>query len=74
MAKHFPVNGSPNRTHAVDVTDHVDKGVASLQEHRVYLDNLGRDFDPDTFLRMNLNAVGEEFGCDYAVAFEIVRI
>ena len=68
------VNGSPNRTHAVDVTDHVDKGIASLEEHRVYLDNLGRDFDVDTFLRMNLNAVGEEFGCDYAVAFEIVRI
>ena len=68
------VSGSPNRTHAVDVTDHVDKGVASLQEHRVYLDNLGSDFDADTFLRMNLNAIGEAFGCDYAVAFEVVRI
>ncbi len=68
------VSGSPNRTHAVDVTDHMDKGVASLEEHRVYLENLGTDFDPDTFLRMNLNATGETFGCDYAVAFEVVRI
>ena len=41
---------------------------------RVYIENLGRDFDPDTFLRMNLNAIGEQFGCDYAVSFEVVRL
>ena len=34
----------------------------------------GGDFDPDTFLRMNLNATGELFGCDYAVAFEVITI
>ena len=68
------VGGSPNRTHAVDVTDFIEKGVASLEEHRVYIENLGRSFDPDTFLRMNLNAIGEQFGCDYAVAFEVIRI
>ena len=68
------VTGSPNRTHAVDVTDFVDKGVASLEEHRVYIENLGRDFDPDIFLRMNLNAIGDRFGCDYAVAFQMLRI
>ena len=65
------VNGSSDPTHAVDVTECIDKGIASLQEHRVYIDNLGRSFDPDMFLRMNLNAVGERFGCDYAVSFEI---
>ncbi len=68
------ISGSPERTHAVDVTDHIDKGVASLEEHRVYIENLGSDFDPDTFLRMNLNAIGEQFGCDYAVSFEVVRL
>ena len=68
------VSGSPSPTHAVDVTDHVDKGVASLEEHRVYIENLEKDFDPDTFLRMHLNAVGEMFGCDYAVAFEVVGL
>jgi LmbE family N-acetylglucosaminyl deacetylase len=68
------VAGSPSPTHAVDVTDHIEKGVASLEEHRVYIDNLGGDFDPDMFLRMNLNAVGETFGCDYAVSFQVVRI
>ena len=69
------VSGSSDPTHAVDVTDFIDKGVESLQEHRVYIDNLvGRSFDPDMFLRMNLNAVGELFGCDYAVSFEIFKI
>ena len=68
------VAGSPSPTHAADVTDYIEKGVASLEEHRVYIDNLGSDFDPDMFLRMNLNAVGETFGCDYAVSFQVVRI
>jgi len=66
------VSGSPHATHAVDVTDWIEKGVASLQEHRVYIENLGRSFDPDMFLRMNSNAIGELFGCDYAVSFEMV--
>ena len=68
------VNGSAGSTHAVDVTDFIDKGVASLEEHRVYIENLGGGFDPDTFLRMNLNAAGERFGCDYAVTFEVITI
>lgn len=68
------VHGSSDPTHAVDVTDFIDKGVESLQEHRAYIDNLGRSFDPDMFLRMNLNAVGERFGCDYAVSFEIFNL
>lgn len=67
-------NGSPSPTHAIDVTDHVDKGVASLEEHRVYIENLGQSFDPDMFLRMNANATGELFGCDYAVSFEVITI
>ena len=68
------VSGSPNATHAVDVTDFIGRGVSSLEEHRVYIANLGRDFDPDTFLRMNTNAVGELFGCDYAVSFEVIDL
>jgi LmbE family N-acetylglucosaminyl deacetylase len=68
------VGGSPYPTHAVDVTDYIEKAVESLEEHRVYIDNLGKDFDPDMYLRMNANAVGELFGCDYAVSFEVVGI
>ena len=68
------VSGSTDATHAVDVTDFIEKGIASLREHRVYIDNLGRSFDPDMFLRMNLNAVGERFGCEYAASFEIFGV
>ena len=41
--------GAAGATHAVDVTAFIDKGIESLQKHRVYIDNLGVDFDPDTF-------------------------
>ena len=66
--------GAAGSTHAVDVTDFIDKGVESLEKHRVYIDNLGVDFDPDTFLTFNAAAIGERFGCDYAVAFEVFQI
>lgn len=68
------VGGSPEATHAVDVTDHIDKGVASLEQHKVYIDNLGKDFDPETFLTFISAADGAKFDCDYAVAFELISI
>ena len=67
-------SGAVGATHAVDVTDFIDKGVESLEKHRVYIDNLGTDFDPDTFLTFNAAATGEQFGCDYAVGFEVFQI
>jgi LmbE family N-acetylglucosaminyl deacetylase len=65
------IGGSPDATHAVDVTDYIDQGVASLEKHRVYIDNLGKDFDPETFLTFIGAATGARFHCDYAVAFEV---
>jgi LmbE family N-acetylglucosaminyl deacetylase len=59
--------GTP--THFVDVTGTIDAGVASLREHRAYLDGLGREFDPDEFLRNMAGFVGLGAGCEYAVAF-----
>ncbi len=56
-------------THYVDVTDTIDAGIASLREHRAYLDGLGRQFDPDEFLRNMAGYVGLGAGCEYAVAF-----
>jgi LmbE family N-acetylglucosaminyl deacetylase len=58
---------SGNPTHFVDVTDTIDAGIASLQEHRAYLDGLGGDFDPDEFLRNIAGYIGMGAGCDYAV-------
>ncbi|MFW2336375.1 PIG-L deacetylase family protein [Ilumatobacter sp.] len=65
-------NASPSSTHAVDVGDHIDAGIASLRCHEVYLAALDGDDDPDTFLRASARSVGESFGCDYATAFEII--
>jgi LmbE family N-acetylglucosaminyl deacetylase len=59
--------GSP--THFADVTATIGAGIASLREHRAYLDGLGRDFDPDEFLRNMAGYIGLAAGCDYAVGF-----
>jgi LmbE family N-acetylglucosaminyl deacetylase len=63
-------NGSPSPTHAVDVTAHIDAGVASLRHHRVYLEHLD-DGDPE-FVRTNARTAGPSLGVDYAVTFELV--
>ena len=68
------VSSSPNSEYAVDVTDYIDQGITSLEKHKVYIENLGEDFDPETFLTFNLAAVGERFGCNYAVSFEVINI
>ncbi len=68
------VNASPNSAHAVDVGDHIYKGVESLQKHDKYIKGLGTDFDPEMMLTMVANAIGMEFGCDYAVSFEVFEV
>jgi len=65
-------NASPTSTHAVDVGDHIETGIASLRCHELYLSERGDHEDPDPFLRNAARGIGEQFGCDYAVAFEIV--
>ena len=66
--------GSAHPTHAVDVSDFIDLGIASLQAHRAYLENLSGDFDPESFLRQNAASTGKRFGSKYAVAFEVITI
>jgi LmbE family N-acetylglucosaminyl deacetylase len=61
------VAASQNPTHFVDVTDSIDAGVASLREHRAYIEGLGGDFDPDQFLRDMAGFTGLAAGCEYAV-------
>lgn len=60
---------SGNPTHFVDVTGTIEAGIASLREHRAYIDGLGRDFDPDEFLRNMAGFVGLAADCEYAVGF-----
>ena len=72
--KQVCIFGSPQATHGVDITDFLDKGIASLKAHKAYIKNLASEFDPEAFLRGNAASTGKRFGCQYAVAFEVMRI
>ena len=65
-------NASPSADHFVDVTEHLERGIASLAEHRVYLENLSGDFDLVQFLRSNAQQAGVEAGVPLAVTFEVM--
>jgi LmbE family N-acetylglucosaminyl deacetylase len=65
--------GSTSPTHGVDVTDHIDRGVASLREHKVYLEALGQE-DPTAFLHQFADAAGPRLGVEKAVLFELVDV
>lgn len=68
-------SGSPQSTHAVDVTDHLDAGVASLRCHAAYLENLeGGMADIDGFLRGAAASAGERLGVPLATTFEVIAI
>ncbi len=64
------VAGTSAPSHFVDVTATIDDGVASLREHKAYIDGLGTDFDPDEFLRNITGYGGMAAGCEYAVLFQ----
>lgn len=66
------VNGSPQSTHAVDVTGYLDRGIASLREHALYLEHVGTD--PDAFLRGFAEQQGARLGVEHATAFELIQI
>ena len=63
--------GSPQPTHYVDISEHLERGIASLREHAAYIAGLGHDFDPDAFLRGIARGAGEPVGCEYAATFEV---
>jgi LmbE family N-acetylglucosaminyl deacetylase len=70
-------NGSPAASHFVDVTGTIDRGVASLREHAVYLEHLDADTvgkDPAPFLRDTAAAAGEQCGVRYATTFELIPL
>lgn len=69
------VGAAPECTHGVDVTATLDRGIASLAEHRAYLAGLGDDgTDPDSFLRENAQRSGPRIGVQYATEFELVNL
>jgi LmbE family N-acetylglucosaminyl deacetylase len=64
-------SGSPEAGHAVDITETFDAGVASLSEHRAYLDGLSFDIDPEEMLEGFGRTAGSRLGTRYAAAFEV---
>jgi LmbE family N-acetylglucosaminyl deacetylase len=71
---HVYVMGATEPTHAVDVTDHLAAGVASLRAHDAYLRGLGRDFDPEAFVRGMTAMAGPAIGVPHAVAFGRIQL
>lgn len=67
-------SGSPQPTHAVDVSGYLDQGIRSLKEHKAYIENLSSQFDPARFLTDSAAETGRAFGCRYAVSFEVISI
>jgi LmbE family N-acetylglucosaminyl deacetylase len=63
--------GDAAATHFVDVTGTIGLGVASLAEHRVYIEGLNTEFDPDRFLRDIAGFGGMAAGCEYAVLLHL---
>ncbi len=68
------LSGSPQATHGTDVTATLDRGIASLREHRAYLDALdpGSTADPTAFLRTNAEDAGPALGVALAATFELI--
>ena len=67
--------GSPEPTHAIDVTATIELGVESLREHRTYLEALGVAMsNPDSFLRDMARETGPAIGVEAAVSFELVPL
>jgi LmbE family N-acetylglucosaminyl deacetylase len=63
--------GSPQPTHAVDTTDHLDDGIAALAAHKAYLDGLSFRIDPEEFLEGIARQIGTRFGTRFATSFEV---
>ncbi|MGP3962570.1 PIG-L deacetylase family protein [Nonomuraea sp. 3N208] len=68
------VAGTDSPTHAVDVTDGLERGVRSLMEHRAYIEALN-DEDPETYARDLIEGFArqeaERFGGRPAVTFRL---
>lgn len=70
------LSGSPAATHAVDITETLERGIASLEAHRTYLEGLGDGFmsDPAAFLRMIAEQTGSAFNGRLATSFELLEM
>ncbi|CAM3203902.1 PIG-L deacetylase family protein [Stackebrandtia soli] len=70
------VAGSPEATHAVDITDTLDKSIASLNAHEAYLEALGAHpmAEPSEFLRALALQTAQRFSGRHATSFEVLSM
>ncbi|MGJ9411174.1 PIG-L deacetylase family protein [Aeromicrobium sp. CF4.19] len=67
--------GSPDARHGVDTTATFDRGVASLEAHRAYIDGLGwENFDAAEFLEGMSRPTGSRLGVVHATTFEVFTL
>jgi LmbE family N-acetylglucosaminyl deacetylase len=64
------VNASPAPTHYVDVTDTLERGIASLECHAAYLAYIGQN--ARDWLTSSAGAAGQQAGVRYATTFEVL--
>jgi LmbE family N-acetylglucosaminyl deacetylase len=65
---------SPGSRHGVDTTATFDRGVASLEAHRGYIEGLGwPDFDAEEFLESMARPAGARLGTTFGTTFEVFR-
>lgn len=66
--------GSPQASHYVDVSDHFEAAVASLEAHRAYNSALPETFPaPRELLQLILGQGGEAVGVPYALILDVVE-
>lgn len=69
------VSSSPHAQHAVDITGHLDAGIASLRCHETYLSHLGDGaVDPAAMLTDAARSTGERMGVASATSFELIYV
>jgi len=69
------MSASPHGQHGVDVTDHLDLGIASLRCHETYLANLGGNMaDATAFLGDAARGAGPRLGAEAATTFELIYV
>ena len=64
------VSGASAPTHFVDVTEYLERGIASLEAHARYLQHVGTN--AREFLTSSAEHAGAEAGVQYATAFELI--
>lgn len=68
------LSGSTEPSHAVDVTDSIEAGVASLRAHEAYLAALDWHPDPEQMIRSFADEIAPRFGGVPAIAFEVIGL